>query len=433
MSRSLINDIFQTSIAKNSAFFLKILVGVFIARYYGPEGRGYLAAFLVIPELMVIVGSLSIHEGILYRLAKKTLSSKTFVLIMFFVVSVQIPILLLIMYFLSGFVSNVDGMFDLFLFLFLIPVYVLQEIVRFSLRGVGKTKQYNVSVVLEIVVYSFVAACLIYFHADLKFVIASLILGSLLSTIYCYMHVKSGVIKNNILNVSEIVNIYKYSLHVHIFRVLNALQAKLPILFISFYMSLSELGLFTVAATFGLVLQMCIQGPVSIVILPRLVEMGDFEAAEFTSKVTRLMFFVGLLFFLFMVVAGDFLLKVIFGESFSDAYMVMLVLLLGMIMKTPMATLNCYFKARGNPEVLGSVSLFVTPVLILSTIILIPLFGILGAAISIFISSIVFSVLMLRRYRLVSNKKLVDVILVKMSDIRMITNAVGNYFRCRKL
>ncbi len=150
----MLRDIFQTAMAANIALLLKMAVGIIIAIRFGPEGRGYVAAFLLVPELLSTIVSFSIKEGLLYNFAKRIMDIVTYRKVLLVFVCLQIPIMILVGILLLEYIDVISNSLELYLFLLLIPLLALQELYRFTLRGVGNVDIYNQSVIIEIAVYT---------------------------------------------------------------------------------------------------------------------------------------------------------------------------------------------------------------------------------------------------------------------------------------
>ncbi len=428
----MIYAIIQTSLARNTAFFLKLLVSMFIAAKYGAEGRGYIAAFILLPELISFFGSLSIKEGLLFYLAKRKISISTYRGVLLNIVLFQIPLMLIIAWFSIDYIEIDNGLFSVTLYYLLIPLLVFQEFNRFVLRGLSRISIFNLSIILEVCAYCTFAFYLIFVEAEIIYIVFSYMIGITVSIIFCQMHISKAFKDYKEKSNTGIREVYKYGLQVHLFNALNTLQAKYSALFISLYLTLSELGLFTVATTFAMVLQMGLQGPISTVVLPNLAKLDKESAVQFASQVTRTVTFVGVLYFFFMLFTGEYILVSLFGNEFAHAYYPMIFLILGMVLKTPMATLNCYFKASGEPKVLGLLAVKITPIQITLMTIIIPFYGILGAAIVASISSICFSYIVQKQYILSTGESFLDTIILKREDVLkfvgIINGQIKKYF-----
>lgn len=421
----MLNIIFHTSLAKNIAFALKLLVGVFVAIQYGADGRGFVAAFIIVPELIAFGGGLSVKEGTLYYLAKRAITSATYRKIVLLLLFFQLPIMILAGFFMFQFVNIEQTLVNITLFLLLIPMLLFQEFTRFSLRGLDSVKYYNISVLLETIVYASLSMVIVFYESNLFYVILCQVIGCVASIVYSSVKIIEIIERYRGQDVQQIKHIYRYGLHVHLFNGLNTLQAKFSSLFIALYLSLEELGIFTIALTFSMVLQMSIQGPVSTVILPKLARLNKPTRVKFTSRVTRLVSLIGLLYVAGLACFGKVILINVFGQEFSAAYIPMLILAVAMACKTPLVTINSYFKAAGLPKILGKTALITAPVQVILAILLIPRYGINGAAFATLAANILFSLLMLFNYRTHTAQNFFAVLFINLEDLVFIKTSLN--------
>lgn len=418
----MIKALLQTSLAKNSALVFKLFIGMLIATKYGAEGRGYIAAFLLVPEIIAFIGGLSVKEGLLYFFAKKNIRFSTYTRIFGLVISIQIPVMIAIALLVMGFSKVYIDTLDISIYLLMIVLIVILELSRFVMRGLCTISKFNISIMLEIVIYSALSMLVILTHENLIYIIISQVVASASAIAFCQWTILKNKKSYRECQDAGIKSVYTYGLKVHLFNVLNTLQVKFSALFISFYLTLADLGIFTVAFTFSLLLQMSLQTPISAVVLPKLARLSDGESIVLASIITRWVTFIGGCYLLFMGVFGEYLLGMLFGDEFLLAYIPMLLLILGMLFKTPVATLNCYFKASGRPETLGKIAILTVPIQITLSIVFIPLYGILGAAYVLAVTGIVFSCLAIRKYQSITNEKISDVLIIKHTDLMFLYN-----------
>ncbi len=414
----MLRDIFSTSLTLNITFVFKLVLAIVVARLFGPEGKGLVVAFFLVPEFIAIIGSLSLEEACLYWLAKKRISKTLLKKVFLNIILLQVPILIGAGYVYLQLIDYHYDLAELALCLSLIPIYLILEIGRFSLRGLHDIRTYNLSILIEAVVPLFFVAAL-FIQKDVWWFILGQSCGLVLALVLVWSKFLSIVKQYSVEGepVKRSKDVYVYGFKVHVFKVFNTLDAKIAALVISIVLTLSELGIYSVAVTFSLLLHMGLQGPVSTVILPQLANISESSRIAIVGIATRGMFLVSILFLLALILFGEWLIVLIFGESFAVAYWPMVVLVIGKVIKSPMATLSCYFKSKGMPEIIAAISMKAAPISIVLSIILIPFYGIMGAAVATVIANLVFVFLMVNQYRLETGATLAHILLVNREDV----------------
>ena len=300
----------------------------------------------------------------------------------------------------------------------LLPVYLLLEIGRFSLRGLHEMRTYNLSIIVETVV-PLLFIVIVFIQKDIWWFIvgqsSGLVIALILVVWSCRFSIKQYEAVGETL--SQAKGIYAYGLKVHVFKILNTLDARIAALVISIYLPLSDLGNYSVAVTLSLLLQIGLQEPVSTVILPRLADVSESARLSIVGVATRTMFFLSMIYFIVLVLSGKWLITHIFGADFAPAYMLSLVLIIGKSVKTPMATLSCYFKSKGLPEKIANISMKAAPISIILSIVLIPMYGTMGAAVATVTANLVFAVFMIRQFKMDTGVSLNEIAVLKREDV----------------
>ncbi len=158
-----------------------------------------------------------------------------------------------------------------------------------------------------------------------------------------------------------------------------------------------EVGVYQVALRLS-GLMLVLLGASNWVLAPwfaRLHETGEDRLLQsVVARTTRVIFSVTLVAYLLMVVAGEPLLEVFFGASFIEAYPVMLVLGAGHLVNVATGpVVNLLAMTGGQRELALSVTIAAVANILLCCA-LIPVFGMIGAAIAVAVSNSAYNVLL---------------------------------------
>ena len=415
MFRKIIN----TGLSKVLSLIFTFLIGVIISRVYGANGKGEITLLLLIPTLISVYASFSIGEGFLYFIGKNKISKTKFDELLIKTIVYFLPILIIIYLLTYFFINRYTYYFLPQLFLIIALFY--STILKFSIRGVLNFSKYNIAQIVEPLFIIVFLIALVYLKIDIKILLWAYAISYTLLNFYLYYFIKKKLKEeqNNI----TFKTIFNYSYKVHFFRILNFTEAKFDILIIGYFLAISEVGIYSIAVSITLIFQSIIQTSISTVLLPTLVKSKYDEQISVTQNYFKLSLSLAFLFLVFLIIIGKFFILKVYGEEFSTAYLPMIILLIGALIKSPTACINSFFKSTGKPEELYKTSIYSVIINIILCYILIPIYGIVGAAISSSVSYFIYGTIMIYKFKKTSNFALQKLI-VNFNDIKNIINLV---------
>lgn len=148
-------------------------------------------------------------------------------------------------------------------------------------------------------------------------------------------------------------------------------------------------------------------------------KLAKGKTKEEVAKVTRISFCVMILFIIGAVIFGKPVIWLLYGAEFSGAYLVTMVLLAGVLGMVFYKMVYSYNVVNGYTNI-NLILLGVAAVLnVLLNILLIPIYGILGAAAASFISYIVCGISFLAYFCIRTNSPVLEMLIIKRRDIDM--------------
>lgn len=149
------------------------------------------------------------------------------------------------------------------------------------------------------------------------------------------------------------------------------------------------------------------------------------DAGRIAAVLTRTTIFVALLTAVPAFVLGPRLVRFVYGSQFSDAGVALRLILPGIVAYSVVAVLSRYIVGRGRPGV-GTLVLVVGLALnITANLILVPRFGINGAAASSSISYLLTAVVTLAVFRHLSGRGIVETLVIQRSDVRALRSMLA--------
>ncbi len=194
---------------------------------------------------------------------------------------------------------------------------------------------------------------------------------------------------------------------------------------IGYYLTPGQVGLYAVAANMTSLLTRVWEST-GTVLFPRLAASDDRTAHAATAKVARHTVFVALTGAVVLAVAGPIAVPLLFGDAFAGAVAPMLWLLPGLVMMALYQILTRNFTSRGKQEINILAAVLALGLNVGLNILLIPRWGIVGAAIAHDVSYSTAALVLLVAFVRESGHSVRDATTVSFAEIRAIaTRVVG--------
>jgi O-antigen/teichoic acid export membrane protein len=409
-NKNFTQSVISTLFTKFILIFLKMGVGIITARFLGPAGRGLFYTSVQAPGLINTVGTLSIGEGLIYHIGKGKIKSDQIFGTVFMMVLGFTLVLSIIFYFLISLLNQhffyqlPDKVIPLLFFL--IPATMTEYFSASALRGLKVFSIVNkLTIVTRTNIFIFILISLTFWSADLYRTIfayaIALTLNALLYFIVLFYQSKFRFsISSNELN-----NVIRYSAKVHIGSLLTEVEYRLDIFILLFFLNATAVGIYSIGVTIAQILWY-VSNSVNTVLFPYLTSTSKKNVDFFTVRVLKYNFFINIFILFGLIIIGFPLVNLLYGTMFSEAYFVFLVLSPGLLSDTIARSLAAWLKGTNRTLTLSKISSVSLVVNILFCIILIPYWGVYGAAISSVISYTLRAVLLIKIFCKISKTPL---------------------------
>jgi O-antigen/teichoic acid export membrane protein len=184
-----------------------------------------------------------------------------------------------------------------------------------------------------------------------------------------------------------------------LFSGMKIADSQLTIVILGTLGTIEEVGLFRVAAQGAALVALSIKG-INLVLSPhvaRLYHSGDIvQLQKMITNITRMVFVVSLPIALILMVWGDVLIGWIFGVEYTAAATALAILSLGQLMNVSVGSVAVILNMAGfEKESLKGIAVALG-LNVISALILVPIFGINGAAVGAVISLVVWNLILMR-------------------------------------
>ena len=366
---------------------LSLVASILLARYLGPTGRGEVAAAMLWSALLVSLGSLGMLEAILYFTAQPDHSTRALFGSGLAICLVQSALLIPVGYVTMPLLlaSQTPEVVDISrLFLLVIPISLFTQYNRSILQGRMKIGSFNLIQVFMPAGYLLTTVAL---YALDRLTVRAVILWQL------YLNLAVMVLSLGLLFAHRIPvgldihpplirRMLKYGLQVHIGTVFGNANLRLDQVLMAAWVSPTQLGLYVVAVSAASVSGVLARA-VGVVATPAIARVADAqERVSLMQSVFRNYWLAGLVLKLGFALVLPWGVPLIYGAEYREAVLVAEVLLLASLFFDASHVLMSGTRALGAPWLASRTEIVASAVTVISLFTLLPLLGIIGAAIA---------------------------------------------------
>jgi O-antigen/teichoic acid export membrane protein len=369
---------------------LKMAIGILTARVLGPNGKGIFVLAIQMPGILATVSNLSLGEAIIYHIGQTKIPKHRILgTILVFTGAVTtfvcVAYFLLLPYLSATFLKNIN--LDLLkVSILLFPLVILDYLVFSALKGLKKFNFYNWLTLLTRGLYLCgIFTALVLLRTGVKGAVSAYVLAALGSTVVLIAVLFIFSERKISFSWNGLKSLITYGLATHIATILAELEYRFDFFILNFFLSPAHVGIYSVGVTMAQLLWY-VSNSVNTVLFPEVSSLSQSEAVRFVPRVCRNVVFICSIFGLFLAVTGHYLIKILYGAKFIASYPFFLILLPGLIMDAVFRILGPYFNGTARPMLVSKVSAVTLGLNLLLNFLLIPVWGIAGAAISSVVS-----------------------------------------------
>lgn len=422
--------VYLTFLREVLSFLIGISKSIILARFLGTSGRGKFAEILLLPQIINIIGNLGNESATVYFIGQSQYPNKEIfktnlianLVYSFFGISIG----LLVVEFFHVF-PDVPK-FLLIIILFIIPFQFIQKSIFALFQGIQNFTFYNFSILFyQILQLSF----LLFFVISCEDKLYGAVLAEICSNVVNFLILIVFTIKlvgwKAPFSKRYFIESVKYGIKAFLSNVATFLNYRIDILILAIFVSPGNLGLYAVAVTIAESLWK-VSSVFSTVLFPRIAHMkGSPDKRLITAKVTRNVFFINGLISIILILIGNFAISFLYGSEFHNSYYLLIILLPGVTLYSASKVISNYFGGIGKPVINLYFSIFILIFNVILNFILIPPYGIYGAAAA---TSAVYCIGLITNstiFLIRSSMSFTDLLLIKQSDIVYYKHILKNF------
>jgi len=400
---------------------LSMVSQILISRILGPVGKGLYAFLVQIPTVLVPLSSLGLNYANTYYIARDpedgeraVRNSTGLAVLLGGLMSLGVGVSYLFLK--NGYLKAVTPG-QLYLIMLVIP-FALLDLYWFSvLWGSDRIGKYNLALLIQYAVLALgMGAAALTHTLSVTSALLIWVAGNILTAVYMLPDmIRIAGKKLFALDVGYLKKTLGYGLKSYVANVMTVINNRLDVFIITGFLPMAQVGLYTTAVALGEMVGY-VGIAVNTALIPKLASGKDKLTFEMTPKVTRLTVFLTLMAALGMALIAYPLILLFFGRAYLGSLKSLFFLLPGIVALGGSTILSGDLMSRGKPHytsISTAISVVITLVLDFT---LIPLWGIVGAAIASSLDYISLFGLNFYFYQRESGHKLADVLILTRED-----------------
>ena len=415
------SNIITTSFTEIATILIRTIIGIIIARKLGPAGRGEYALALLIPGLFITFTSFGFGEASAILIGKEKYDKeKVFGCLMTYVAfvtlivgivyySFQRPIINLAQHGISAHVYSLSFI--------LVPLQLFWGSISSILLGIGIIKKISYGRFFNNLLFFFIIISVSLFHRLTPFIALFFFICSWIAEIvYLYCCLKKHINLSFAFDRQILKEQFNFGIKMFWNSIFLQLNRRLDSYILVFFKGNYSLGIYTVVV--GLCeFVLTIPTVFTRVAFSFSVRANTSESLRITTASIRQIAFLLLTSTLILAICMKPLILFLYTSKYIEALRPALLLLPGIISLGLSTMLGTILVGQSKPReqtIASGVSCLVTVVL---DVILIPKYGISGAAIASTIAYTISAIYLIRVYKNLSQATLKDMLVIKREDI----------------
>jgi O-antigen/teichoic acid export membrane protein len=403
---------------------LKFLTFVIIAKVLGPSGQGVYSIVMQIVAFSVMFGNLGIEISIIYFIGQKKYPVKSivgngFAFALLSSLCLVIILFLIDPFLIEKFMKN-EHLEIIFVAEIAVVFFLLQAVVSSVVLGQNKIVEWSfLKIINSFILILLVIILLRVIKLDIIGSIIAYVVASLCTLLIgFYLLYRNDSLSLPFFSKDIIRGLISYGLKVYFGTLSQYFNYRLDIFLVAYFLGPSHVGYYSVAVMVGEIIWY-IPNSISLILLPRSASSSFERNNELIPIISRNTFFLTLIFSSLIFVGSKFFIPMIFGNSYFPSINSLKLLLPGIVALSLWKIMTNDLAGRGFPQYKSYTAGIALLGTIFFDIILIPKFGINGAAIASSIAYILSTIAMFYWFGKITGLKIYNLLIPSKKDIKI--------------
>ncbi|MFA0832427.1 MAG: oligosaccharide flippase family protein [Methanobacterium formicicum] len=410
---------------------MSFIVSIFLSRTLGPTGLGTYSLVILVSTLLVNIGTLGIgisntyFTGKDYDIVKITSNS--------IILSLLLGSLIATSFFILNFIypdilNNINANL-VNIVIVILPLTFLTNFFSSILLGKQKIKEFNFIMFIQyLFLLIFLLTFLLLINGSVFFAILAWSISSVISSITSIILIKNMTEIKLSFDFALFKKSLNFGLKSYISNIIGFLLYRVDMFLVNAFLGITFVGYYSVSV---MLVETLWYLPTSVgtVVLSQTLKLSKKESNELTPIICRNTIFLTIILAVILLLFGKQIIIIFFGNSFIPALLPLQILLLGAVAMSINKVLSNELIARGKP-IIGAIAASIALSINLPlNLLLIPKFGISGAALSSTISYSISTIIPLFAFIKISDNNIYNVLIINKNDIKIYKTFIKNFLK----
>lgn len=433
---SLANKAFSVLVRDILLFVSNLITAIVVARHLGPDLFGIWAIINLVPSYIDMLFRSKADIAAVYFLGKKKygIGDITVAIHLFALASSVIAILPFLFYFdaFSSFLlKDVHQEYSTYLLLVLIviPLNFIYLNYMYLHTHHEDASKINSMVLSRFLLSSLITIILLLvFDAGLFGLIIATICGLTVSVLIGIFNFKHEKPLGPLINIKVMKALILYSYKIYISGLLINLNSYIAQIFVISYASPANFAFYSIAQQFCLLLEKIISS-LNLFLFPRISKGSHKENIVLTARAFRIAILIMLSAFLLSIIFIYPAVNILYGYEYIQVVNPFLIMLPGIVLLSIAGVFSSYFHGVGRAEIIAYVSSIPILIQLALGFIMVPLYGIQGAALILSIGLTISAIAQFIFFKSLTNVPLKKMLFVTYEDIKIITDFIASIIK----
>lgn len=426
-TKDFIKNCIYTGGRQVAGYLISIVSLVAVTRYLGPDGQGTFALAQLLPNVLFLFFNFGIGTAAVYHVGRnitplEVIFNTTLIASLGLSIISSLVGLVVAASFSHIFFADVP-IHLLYISLASLPFLLMNLLLISIFQGKQDFGVYNSNVLInQLLILLFSVTLVVCFDFGVLGAVWSAVLGAALTvgyTLYCLFNKYKLKLNFSRFSREYFKQSLNYGIKAYISNLISFGNYRANVFMLAYFTNVYIVGLYTIAIAVAEKMWFISQ-TISTVLFPKIAAMNEDEARnELTSAICRGVLAISALGGIVVYFLSDLVILILVGSKFIEAASAIRILLPGIIALSSERILSNDLAGRGKPEYNTYVSTFTIILNLLLNYVMIPSWGLSGAA---FATSITYTVTFLIKsaiFKRVSGVKYIKFLLISKEDIML--------------
>lgn len=408
---------------------LALITGAIIARALGPDGRGAYALFVLSISFGQLLLGFGAGNAAIYYLNRKEMALRDVVTGMHVIVLASLVASAVVVAAIVPFAGEDllgDGV-PAWLFVVAVPVLLYLSLMRLTLQALSRFIELGFATIgHQLAVMSSIALLVAIGDPTPGQVVGCLVGASALAGLFVLVRI--GISNVDIARIvrphwATLRALATFGVKGEAGNILQLLNYRLDQYIVRGFVGLAGVGVYAVSASLTEGVFM-LANAVALVLMPRLTSSDEETVLWMTPVATRNTIVIAAGGSLALAAIAPIAIPAIFGHAYDDAVRALWLLLPGAVALTGSKVLTSYIFSQGRPFVNTMVTAASLVVTLIALLVLVPAYGINGAAVASSLAYATHFAAALYAYHRISGQPALDAVIPRASDIHLYTDTL---------